>query len=65
MVINVPNANFRLCVFFFSLTYPYTVSSKNFSTSFLAQSRIMAKTFCKTASLVAMTYYGNCSGDFL
>ena len=34
-----------------SLAYMYTVSSKIFSPSFLAQSRIMAKTFCKTASL--------------
>ena len=36
---------------FFSLSYLYTVSSKSFSTSFLAQSRIMAKTFCKTANI--------------
>ena len=35
----------------FSLSYLYTVSSKSFSTPFLAQSRIMAITFCKTASL--------------
>ena len=36
---------------FFPLTYLYTVSSKRFPWSFLAQSRLMAKTFCKTASL--------------
>ena len=47
----VPSATFRLCFFFFSLTVLYIVSSKSFSTSFLAQSTIMAKTFCKTASL--------------
>ena len=34
-------------------------------TSFLAQSRKMAKRFCKTASLVAMTHDGNCCEDFL
>ena len=36
---------------FLSLSYLYTVSSKRFSTSFLPQSRIIVKTFCKTASL--------------
>ena len=36
--------------FFFFIDL-YTVSSKSLSTSFLAQSRIMAKTFCKTSSL--------------
>ena len=36
---------------FFSLSYLYTVSLKRFSMSFLAQIRIMAKLFCKTASL--------------
>ena len=36
-------------------SYLYTVSSKTFATSFLAQSRIVAKRFCKTASLVVMT----------
>ena len=36
---------------FFPLTYLYTVSSKPFLWSFLAQSRLMAKTFCKIASL--------------
>ena len=35
----------------FSLSYLYTVSSKSFSTSFLAQSRIMVKKICKTAIL--------------
>ena len=50
-IFKVPNAIFRLSFFLFSLCYLYTVSSKSFSTSFLAQSRIMAKTFCKTASL--------------
>ena len=35
----------------FTLFHWQTVSSKSFSTSSLAQSRIMAKTFCKTASL--------------
>ena len=38
-------------LFFFILIALYTVSSNSFSTSFLAQSRIMAKTFCKSASL--------------
>ena len=36
---------------FLSLSYFYTVSSKRFSTPFLPQSRIIVKTFCKTASL--------------
>ena len=36
---------------FFPLTYLYTVSSKPFLSFFLAQSRLMAKTFCKIASL--------------
>ena len=36
---------------FLSLSYLYTVSSKRFSTPFLPQSRIIVKTFCKTASL--------------
>ena len=61
----VLNANFGLCFPFFSLSYLYKVSSRIFSTSFLAQSRIMAKTFYKTASLVAMTQDGNCCEDFL
>ena len=36
---------------FFPFTYLYTVSSKPFLWFFLAQSRLMAKTFCKIASL--------------
>ena len=36
----VPNATFHLCFSFFSLSYLYTVSSKSFSTSYVAQSRI-------------------------
>ena len=36
---------------FFPLTNLYTVSSKPFLWFFLAQSRLMAKTFCKLASL--------------
>ena len=47
---------------FFSLSYLYTVSSKSVSTSFLAQSRILAK---NSESLVAMTHNGNCCEDFL
>ena len=50
-IFSVSKAIFRLCFFLFSLTYLYTVSLKSFSTSFLAQSRIVAKTICKTASL--------------
>ena len=47
------NAILRVGFFFSSLYYFYKVSSKRFSTSSLAQSRIMAKTFCKleTASI--------------
>ena len=49
---SVPNPIFRLCLLlFFRLTYLYTVSSKPFLWFFLAQSRLMAKTFCKIASL--------------
>ena len=47
--INVPNANVRLCFFSFSLSYLYTVSSQKFSTSFLAESRIMTKTFLQNS----------------
>ena len=47
----VPSATFRLCFFSFLLTWLYTVSSKSFSTSFIAQSRIRAKKICITASL--------------
>ena len=47
----VPSATFRLCFFSFLLTWLYTVSSKSFSTSFIAQSRIRAKKICTTASL--------------
>ena len=51
VIFEVQNATFRLCFFFFSLLYLHTASSKRFPTSFIAQSRIMAKAFCKTASL--------------
>ena len=61
----VPNATFHLCFFVFSLSYLYTVSSKSFSTSFVAQSRIMAneKHFANQrvdSDLVAMTHDDNC-----
>ena len=47
-----PKRNFSsLPSSFFRLTYLYTVSSKRFLWSFLAQRRLMAKTFCKIASL--------------
>ena len=47
-----PKRNFSsLPSSFFRLTYLYTVSSKPFLWSFLAQRRLMAKTFCKIASL--------------
>ena len=42
---------FSSLLLLFSLSYLYTVSSKSFSTSFLSQSIIMAKKFCKTAIL--------------
>ena len=65
-IFKVPNAIFRLSFFLFSLSHLYTVSSKSFSTSFLAQSRIMAKTFCKTASLSQRwNTIGSCCEDFL
>ena len=66
-VLTVPNANFRLCSSIFLYLTCIQFLRKKFSTSFLAQSRIMAKTFCKTASLVAMhmTHDGNCCEDFL
>ena len=64
----IPNATFRLGFFFPSLSYLYTVLGKVWTSS-LAQSRIMAKTFCKAASLsasvVAMADDGNCCEDFL
>ena len=46
----VPSAILPLGLFS-SLSYFHTVSSKSFLTSSLAQSIMMAKTFCKTASL--------------
>ena len=46
-----PKRYFSSLPSFFPLTYLYTVSSKPFLWSFLAQSRLMAKTFCKIASL--------------
>ena len=64
----IPNATFRLGFFFPSLSYLYTVLGKVWTSS-LAQSRIMAKTFCKaanlSASVVAMADDGNCCEDFL
>ena len=50
-VLTVANANFRLCSSIFLYLTCIQFLRKKFSTSFLAQSRIMAKTFCKTASL--------------
>ena len=52
---------------FFSLCYLYAVSSKSFSTPFLAISRILAKSFYKTASLSQhdTRHDGNCCEDFL
>ena len=47
--INLPNAYFRPCFFSLSLPYLFTVSSEKNSTSFLAQSRIMTKTFLQNS----------------
>ena len=46
-----PKRYFSSLPSFFPLTYLNTVASKPFLWSFLAQSRLMAKTFCKIASL--------------
>ena len=42
-----PKCYFSSLLLFLSLSYFYTVSSKRFSTSFAAKSRIMAKNFAK------------------
>ena len=43
----VMNAALRICFFFSSLSYLYTLSTKSFPTTALAQSRITARTFSK------------------
>ena len=51
----------------FSLSYLYTVSSKSFPTSFLAQSEINngENILQNSESLVAITHDGNCCEDIL
>ena len=51
-VFQVTNATLRLCFFFSSLYFLQTVSRKRFSAPSLVKRRIIAKTFCETASLV-------------
>ena len=58
----VINGTFRLCAFFYSLSYLYTVSLKRFSTPSLVQSAIIANTLPKQncESLAAVTHDRNC-----
>ena len=60
----VPHDCSTICAkrYFSSLSSLYTVSSKSFLTSFLGQSRIMAKHFAKqqVSYLVVMTHDDNC-----
>ena len=62
-IFEVVDATFRLGSLFSSLSYLHTVSQKRFSLPSLAQSTIIAKTFCE--SLVEMTHDGNCCESVL